>query len=69
MNQYFPSGQCIGVSASASANEYSGLISFRTDWFALLGPEYMFSTYLDSKGMVFFMFSLDSKENIRFCNY
>ena len=29
-------GQSIGVSASASVNEYSGLISFRIDWFDLL---------------------------------
>ena len=39
MNQFFPSGgQRIGVSASASVlpmNEYSGLISFRIDWFDL----------------------------------
>ena len=39
MSQFFPSGgQSIGVSASASvpSNEYSGLISFRIDWFYLL---------------------------------
>ena len=38
MNQFFASGgQSIGASASASvlSNEYSGLISFRTDWFDL----------------------------------
>ena len=30
-------GQSIGVSASVNpSNEYSGLISFRTDWFDLL---------------------------------
>ena len=40
MNQFFTSGgQSIGVSASASVlpmNKYSGLISFRIDWFDLL---------------------------------
>ena len=40
MSQLFTSGgQGIGVSASASVlpmNEYSGLISFRMDWFDLL---------------------------------
>ena len=39
MSQFFASGgQSIGVSASASVlpNEYSGLISFRIDWFDLL---------------------------------
>ena len=40
MSQLFASdGQSIGVSASASVlpmNEYSGLISFRIDWFYLL---------------------------------
>ena len=40
MSQLFASGgQSIGVSASASVlpmNEYSGLISFRIDWFDLL---------------------------------
>ena len=39
MSQFFASGcQSIGVSASASSpsNEYSGLISFRIDWFDLL---------------------------------
>ena len=39
MNLFFISGgQSIGVSASASvpSNEYSGLISFRIDWFYLL---------------------------------
>ena len=34
------SGQSIGVSASASpSNEYSGLISFRTDWFDFLAVQ------------------------------
>ena len=39
MSQLFPSGgQSIGASSSASVlNEYSGLISFRIDWFNLLG--------------------------------
>ena len=38
MSQFFSSGgQSIGASASVSpSNEYSGLISFRTDWFDLL---------------------------------
>ena len=38
MSQFFTSGgQSIGVSvsASSSSNEYSGLISFRIDWFDL----------------------------------
>ena len=42
MSQYFASGgQSIGVSASASVlpmTDYSGLISFRMDWFDLLAP-------------------------------
>ena len=37
MSQFFISGgQSIGVSASASVNEYSGLFSFRVDWLDLL---------------------------------
>ena len=37
MSQFFPSGgQSIGVSPS---NEYSGLISFRIDWFDLLAVQ------------------------------
>ena len=40
MSRFFPSGgQSIGASASASvlpSNEYSGLISFRIDWFDLI---------------------------------
>ena len=40
MSQFFASGgQCIGVSASASvspSSDYSGLISFRINWFDLL---------------------------------
>ena len=43
MSQLFPSGgQSIGASASASieySNEYSGLISFRMDWFDLLAVQ------------------------------
>ena len=42
MNQFFTSsGQNIGASASASSpsNEYSGLISFRMDWFDLLAVQ------------------------------
>ena len=52
MSQFFTSGgQSIGASASASvmniSNEYSGLISFRTDWFDLLavqGTQQSFAT-------------------------
>ena len=43
MSQFFSSGdQSIGASASASSpsNEYSGLISFRTDWFDLLAVQW-----------------------------
>ena len=37
MSQFASGGQNIGVSASTSvSNEYSGLISFRMDWFNLL---------------------------------
>ena len=41
MNQFFASGgQSIGVSFSISpSNEYSGLISFRIDWFDLLAVQ------------------------------
>ena len=40
MSQFFESGgQSIGVSASASSNEYSGLISFRIDWFQLFAVQ------------------------------
>ena len=41
MNQFFTSGDLsIGASASVSVqNEYSGLISFRTDWFDLLAVQ------------------------------
>ena len=41
MSQFFATGgQSIGVSASESAsNEYSGLISFRMDWFDLLAVQ------------------------------
>ena len=43
MSQFFASsGQSIGVSASTSIlpmNEYSGLISFRIDWFDLLAVQ------------------------------
>ena len=39
VSQFFPSGgQSTGVSASAS-NEYSGLISFKIDWFDLLAVQ------------------------------
>ena len=41
MSQFFASGgPSIGASASVSpSNEYSGLISFRTDWFDLLAAQ------------------------------
>ena len=40
MSQLFESGgQSIGVSATRPSNEYSGLISFRTDWFDLLAVQ------------------------------
>ena len=41
MSQFFPSGgQSIGVSASACpSNRYSGLISFRINWFDLLAVQ------------------------------
>ena len=41
MNQLFPSGgQSIGASTSAChSNEYSGLISFKIDWFDLLAVQ------------------------------
>ena len=42
ISQFFePGGQSIGVSASTSVlhNEYSGLISFRTDWLDLLAVQ------------------------------
>ena len=40
MSQFFTSGgQSIGVSASASVSEYSGLISFRMDWLDLLAVQ------------------------------
>ena len=40
MSQFFASGgQSIGASASSLSNEYSGLISFRIDWFDLLAVQ------------------------------
>ena len=40
MSQFFASvGQTIGVSASASVFPYSGLISFRIDWFDILAVQ------------------------------
>jgi len=46
MSQVFTSGgQSIGASASASpSNEYSGLISFRIDWFDLLAVQGTFKS-------------------------
>ena len=49
MSQFFASGgQSIGASASASSpsNEYSGLISFRIDWFDLLAVQGMLKSIL-----------------------
>ena len=49
MGQLFASGgQSIGVSASASVltNKYSGLISFRIDWFDLLVAQGAFKSLL-----------------------
>ena len=43
VSQFFaPGGQSIGVSAFSisPSNEYSGLISFRIDWFNLLEPQF-----------------------------
>ena len=40
--------------SSGTVNDYSSL-NFLLP--VHLGPEYMFSTYLDSKAMVFFMFA------------
>ena len=61
MSQFFTSGgQSIGVSASAS-NEYSGLISFRTDWFDLLQPKGLFkesSLAAQFKSIISFVLSL-----------
>ena len=46
MSQFFASGgQSIGVSASAS-NEYSGLISFRVDWFDLFAVQGTLKNFL-----------------------
>ena len=57
-------GQSIGASALALAlpsNEYSGLISFRTDWFdllAVLGILKSLLQYHSSKASIFSVFSL-----------
>ena len=51
MSQFFASGgQSIGASASASShsNKYSGLISFRIDWFDLLAVQGTFRSLLHS---------------------
>ena len=46
VSRFFPSGgQSTGVSASAS-NEYSGLISFKIDWFDLLAVQGTFKSLL-----------------------
>ena len=42
MNRFFPSGDHFGWSFNVSispSSEYSGLISFRIDWFALLAVQ------------------------------
>ena len=40
MSQFFTSGgQSIGAFSFSPSNEYSGLISFRTDWFDLLAVQ------------------------------
>ena len=49
VSQFFtPGGQRIGVSASAisPSNEYSGLISFRIDWFDLLAVQWTLKSLL-----------------------
>ena len=49
MSQFLASGgQRIGASASASVipSEYSGLISFRVDWFDLLAVQGMLKSLL-----------------------
>ena len=59
MSQLFASGgENIGVSASASglSNEYSGLISFRIDWFDLLAGQWTLKSllqYHSSKASIF----------------
>ena len=72
MNQFFASGgQSIKASASASVlpNEYSGLISFRSDWLDLLAVQGTLRSLLlhhGSKASVLqqsaFFRELDSKE-------
>ena len=45
MSQLFTSGgPSIGASASVPPNEYSGLISFRIDWFHLLAVQGTFKS-------------------------
>ena len=54
MSQFFASGgQSIGVSASTSVftNEYSGLVSFRIDWFDLLADSQESSPALQFKSI------------------
>ena len=69
MNKFFASGgQSIGASASTSvpSNEYSGLISFRIDWFDLLAVQGTLKTLLQHHSLkasilqclVFFMIQL-----------
>ena len=52
-SQLFPSGsQSIGASASAAASkEYSGLISFRTDWFDLLAVQGTLKSLLQHRSL------------------
>ena len=60
MSQLFTSGgQSIGASASMniSSNEYSGLISFKIDWFELLAVQGTLKSFLkhhSSKASVLF---------------
>ena len=51
MSQFFTSGsQSIGVSASASVHEYSGLISLRMDWLDLLAVQGTLKSLLQQHG-------------------
>ena len=71
VSQFFASGgQSIGTSASASVlpNEYSGLISFRMDWFDLLAVQETLKSLLQHHSLkasicrhsAFFMLQLTS---------
>ena len=60
MSQFFASGgQSIGASVSISlSNEYSGLISFRTDWFHLLAVQGTLKSRLQFKSINSLVLSL-----------